>query len=155
VRVKQLIRNYIFHLKLGNRFNPVSLQKSNPNEEPERLISSVLEIISDQLERGKMADPYMNLEPADFFSLLESNKVSVVEDIKCLIHDHLNVTKEAWLVHGLYDYSMAKGSQRATEILLGLREPHAKHLFDKVLSSISPPNVDTFLIQKKKNWNSQ
>ena len=47
-----------------------------------------------------MGDQYINIEPIDFFNLLESNQTSVVEDIKCLIHEHLNDTKEAWLVQG-------------------------------------------------------
>ena len=100
----------------------------------------------------------MNLEPADFFNLLESNQASVVEDIKCLIHDHLNVTKEAWLVQGLYDYTLGKSSQRAMEILLGLREPHAKHLFDKLSESLrSGQRLSAlifmgFLVRRQPQW---
>jgi len=52
-----------------------------------------------------MEDPYLNLDPADFFNLLESNQLPVVEDIKSLIHDHLNSTKEAWLVGYLLSFS--------------------------------------------------
>jgi len=80
-----------------------------------------------------MEDPYNNMEPADFFNLLESNQPTVVEEIKSLIHEHLNSTKEAWLVQGLFDYSFSKSSLRAMEVLLSLRESHSKHLFDKVI----------------------
>ena len=83
-----------------------------------------------------MEVPYLNLDPGDFFNLLESNQPSVVEDIRSLILDSLNTTKEPWLVQGLYDYSLSKSSFRAMEILLGLREPHAKHLFDKISESL-------------------
>ena len=106
-----------------------------------------------------MEDPYMNLDPADFFSLLESNQLSVVEDIKSLIHEHLNSTKEAWLVHGLYDYSMSKGSLRAMEILLGLRETHSKHLFDKLSESLRSNTSKLsslifmgFLVRRQPQW---
>ena len=106
-----------------------------------------------------MEDPYMNLDPADFFNLLESNQLSVVEDIKSLIHDHLNTTKEAWLVHGLFDYSFAKSSLRAMEILLGLRESHAKHLLDKLSESLRSGSTKLsslifmgFLVRRQPQW---
>ena len=106
-----------------------------------------------------MEDPYMNLDPADFFNLLESNQLSVVEDIKSLIHDHLNSTKEAWLVQGLFDYSMSKGSLRSMEILLGLRETHSKHLLDKLSESLrsSSSRLSSlifmgFLVRKQPQW---
>lgn len=101
----------------------------------------------------------MNLDPAEFFNLLESNQLSVVEDIKSLIHDHLNTTKEAWLVQGLFDYSMTKGSLRAMEILLGLRESHSKHLFDKLSESLRSSNSRLsslifmgFLVRRQPQW---
>ncbi|XP_057367678.1 hamartin-like isoform X1 [Daphnia carinata] len=107
----------------------------------------------------EMEDPYMNLDPAEFFNLLESNQLSVVEDIKSLIHDHLNTTKEAWLVQGLFDYSMSKGSLRAMEILLGLRETHSKHLLDKLSESLRSSNSRLsslifmgFLVRKQPQW---
>ncbi|XP_046636498.1 hamartin-like isoform X1 [Daphnia pulicaria] len=107
----------------------------------------------------EMEDPYMHLDPADFFNLLESNQLSVVEDIKSLIHDHLNSTKEAWLVQGLFDYSMSKGSLRAMEILLGLRETHSKHLLDKLSESLRSSNSRLsslifmgFLVRKQPQW---
>lgn len=107
----------------------------------------------------EMEDPYMHLDPADFFNLLESNQLSVVEDIKSLIHDHLNSTKEAWLVQGLFDYSMSKGSLRAMEILLGLREAHSKHLLDKLSESLRSSNSRLsslifmgFLVRKQPQW---
>jgi len=106
-----------------------------------------------------MEDPYMHLDPADFFNLLESNQLSVVEDIKSLIHDHLNSTKEAWLVQGLFDYSMSKGSLRSMEILLGLRETHSKHLLDKLSESLrsSDSRLSSlifmgFLVRKQPQW---
>lgn len=99
------------------------------------------------------------MDPADFFNLLESNQLQVVEDIKALIHEHLNSTKEAWLVQGLFDYSMAKGSLRAMEILLGLRESQSKHLFDKLSESLrtSATKLSTlifmgFLVRKQPQW---
>ena len=103
-------------------------------------------------------DLYMNLEPAEFFNLLECNQGPVVEDIKLLIHEHLNLTKESWLVQGLYDYFLSKSSQRAMEILLGLREPHSKHLFDKLSESLRSPHKLSalvfmgFLVRRQPQW---
>ena len=106
-----------------------------------------------------MEDPYLNLDPGEFFNLLESNQPSVVEDIRNLIHENLNNTKEPWLVQGLYDYSLSKSSLRAMEILLGLRELHAKHLFDRISESLRS-NVTKlsaliflgFLVRKQPQW---
>ena len=106
-----------------------------------------------------MEDPYLNLDPSEFFNLLESNAPSVVEDIRSLIHENLNTTKEPWLVQGLYDYSLSKSSLRAMEILLGLRELHSKHLFDRISESLRSSTTKLsaliflgFLVRKQPQW---
>ncbi|XP_067137028.1 hamartin [Centruroides vittatus] len=73
-----------------------------------------------------------HIEVVELLSLLETNDNHVVEEIKMLIHEQLNNTKEAWLLHGLVDYFLATQSQRCLEIIVGVREPHDKHLFDKL-----------------------
>ncbi|XP_014230737.1 hamartin [Trichogramma pretiosum] len=69
---------------------------------------------------------------AELFHLLESNKLSEVEETKQVLHDHFQSTKDNWLVHGLFDYYLSTESLRAVEVLSGVREPHDKHLFDKL-----------------------
>jgi hypothetical protein len=98
-----------------------------------------------------MEDPYMHLDPADFFNLLESNQLSVVEDIKSLIHDHLNSTKEAWLVQGLFDYSMSKDSLRARSFLVS-----GRHILSTCLTSCQnlfvPVIVDSLHLFSWDSW---
>ncbi|XP_011495436.1 PREDICTED: hamartin [Ceratosolen solmsi marchali] len=69
---------------------------------------------------------------AELFHMLESNKLSDVEEIKKVFHDHFLSTKDNWLVNGLFDYYLSTNSLRAVEVLAGVREPHDKHLFDKL-----------------------
>lgn len=74
--------------------------------------------------------------PAELFQLLESNKLEDVESIKKIFHDHFLSTKDGWLVNGLLDYFLSTNSTRVVEVLSGVREPHDKHLFDKLLETI-------------------
>ncbi|KAJ8668700.1 hypothetical protein QAD02_010363 [Eretmocerus hayati] len=73
---------------------------------------------------------------AELFHKLESNKLSDVEEIKKVFHDHFLSTKDNWVVNGLFDYYLSTDSLRAVEILSGVREPHDKHLFDKLCDSL-------------------
>lgn len=71
------------------------------------------------------------LDTNELFSLLESNEVDVNE-IKALIHENLNQTKEPSYLNSLVDFYINTGLSRCQEILVGIREPHDKHLFDKL-----------------------
>lgn len=75
------------------------------------------------------------MEVAELFNLLESNQPQIAEDIKKTFHEHFNATKESWLVNGLFDYYLSTGSVRTVEILVGVREPHDKYLFDRLCES--------------------
>ncbi|XP_064616348.1 hamartin-like [Liolophura sinensis] len=68
----------------------------------------------------------------ELFDLLESNDTQVVAEIKQLIQENLSSTRESWLLHSLLDYYYVSQSERTMEILAGVREPHDKHLFDKL-----------------------
>ncbi|XP_044014217.1 hamartin-like isoform X2 [Aphidius gifuensis] len=74
---------------------------------------------------------------AELFHLLESNKLSDVEEIKKVFHDHFLSTKDNWLVNGLFDYYLSTNSLRAIEVLAGVREPHDKHLLDRLCECFS------------------
>lgn len=74
---------------------------------------------------------------ADLFNLLESNKLGEVEEIKKVFHEHFLCTKDSWLVNGLLDYYLSTSSLRTVEILAGVREPHDKHLLDRLAEVIS------------------
>ncbi|XP_022201309.2 hamartin [Nilaparvata lugens] len=66
------------------------------------------------------------------FKALESNQPPTVEEAKTKFHDYLNSAKEAWVMNGLLDYYFATGSLRVVEILIGIREPNDKFLFDRL-----------------------
>lgn len=74
---------------------------------------------------------------ADLFYLLESNKLGEVEEIKKVFHDHFLCTKDNWLVNGLFDYYLSTNSLRTAEVLAGVREPHDKHLLDRLSDILS------------------
>ncbi|XP_066601803.1 hamartin [Prorops nasuta] len=75
----------------------------------------------------------------DLFHLLESNKLVEVEETKKVFHDHFLCTKDNWLVNGLFDYYLSTNSVRAVEVLTGVREPHDKHLLDRLTEILSKP----------------
>ncbi|XP_012227848.1 hamartin isoform X2 [Linepithema humile] len=74
---------------------------------------------------------------AELFNLLESNKLGEVEEIKKVFHDHFLCTKDSWLVNGLFDYYLSTNSLRTAEVLAGVRDPHDKHLLDRLSDILS------------------
>ncbi|KYQ52069.1 Hamartin [Trachymyrmex zeteki] len=76
---------------------------------------------------------------ADLFYLLESNKLGEVEETKKVFHDHFLCTKDNWLVNGLLDYYLSTNSSRTAEVLAGVRDPHDKHLLDRLSDILSKP----------------
>ncbi|XP_023651360.2 hamartin-like isoform X1 [Paramormyrops kingsleyae] len=68
----------------------------------------------------------------DLLPLLESSDLHQVEEVKDLIRDHLNQDRGAVLVNGLVDYYLETGSTEAMHFLSSVREPHDKHLLDKM-----------------------
>ncbi|XP_064649167.1 hamartin-like isoform X2 [Lineus longissimus] len=98
------------------------------------------------------------VDASELFNLLESKELKVVEDIKALIHENLNSAREAWLLNGLVEYYMVTQSDNSLEILAGLREPHDKHLFDKLNDYMKgPTRVSTltaigFIVRKQPSW---
>lgn len=80
------------------------------------------------------------MEVAELFDRLESNQPENVEEIKKIFHEIFLTTKESWLVNGLCDYCLSTNSSRSVEILVGVREPHDKHLFDRLSDSLKGPS---------------
>ncbi|XP_033222128.1 hamartin [Belonocnema kinseyi] len=77
----------------------------------------------------------------ELLSMLESNKSRDVDETKKVFHDHFLSTKDNWLVNGLFDYYLSTNSVRATEVLAGVREPHDKHLFDRLTEALVKPSI--------------
>lgn len=84
---------------------------------------------------------------ADLFNLLESNKLVEVEEIKKEFHELFLCTKDNWLVNGLFDYYLSTNSLRAVEVLAGVRDPHDKHLLDRLSEALSKPGSSSQRIQ--------
>ncbi|XP_039310826.1 hamartin isoform X2 [Solenopsis invicta] len=84
---------------------------------------------------------------ADLFSYLESNKLGEVEEIKKVLHDHFLSTKDNWLVIGLFDYYLSTNSLRTAEVLAGVREPHDRHLLDRLSDILSKSGNSTQRVQ--------
>ncbi|KAJ8888284.1 hypothetical protein PR048_007771 [Dryococelus australis] len=76
------------------------------------------------------------MEVSVIFQQLESNQLEAVEEAKKIFHEAFNSTKEAWLVSNFVDYYSNTNSPRCVEILVGVREPHDKHLFDRLLEML-------------------
>ncbi|XP_011259804.2 hamartin [Camponotus floridanus] len=84
---------------------------------------------------------------AELFYLLESNKLGEVEEVKKVFHDHFLCTKDNWLVNGLFDYYLSTNSLRTAEVLAGVRDPHDKHLLDRLSDVLSKPGNSRQRIQ--------
>ncbi|XP_029625339.1 hamartin isoform X4 [Salmo trutta] len=68
----------------------------------------------------------------DLLPLLESSDIHQLEEIKGLINEHLSTERGAVLLNGLVDYFLETNSAQAIHILSSVREPHDKHLLDKM-----------------------
>ncbi|XP_076436309.1 hamartin-like [Babylonia areolata] len=68
----------------------------------------------------------------DTFTLLESQDLAVVEEIRHLIREHLSTGKEPWIASSLVDYFYRTHSVRAQEILVEVREPLDKTVIEKI-----------------------
>nr|XP_033340939.1 hamartin [Megalopta genalis] len=77
------------------------------------------------------------ISTTDLFYLLESNKLGEVEEIKKVFHELFLSTKDNWLVNGLFDYYLSTNSLRAVEVLASVRDPHDKHLLDRLSEALS------------------
>ncbi|KAJ9597281.1 hypothetical protein L9F63_011852 [Diploptera punctata] len=76
------------------------------------------------------------MEVAELLNRLESNQPEIVEESKKTFRETFLTTKESWLVNGLFDYYLQTNSTRSVEILVGVREPHDKHLFDRLSDAL-------------------
>ncbi|XP_019640975.1 PREDICTED: hamartin-like [Branchiostoma belcheri] len=72
------------------------------------------------------------VDASELFSLLSSPDLHVVDEIKALIHENLNTAREPWLLNCLVEFYVATNNQPALEVLVGIREPHDKHLLTKL-----------------------
>ncbi|KAI4816758.1 hypothetical protein KUCAC02_009069 [Chaenocephalus aceratus] len=55
-----------------------------------------------------------------------------LDEIRGLINEHLSTERGSMLLNGLVDYFLETNSAQAMHILSSVREPHDKHLLDKM-----------------------
>ncbi|XP_072521310.1 TSC complex subunit 1a isoform X2 [Salminus brasiliensis] len=68
----------------------------------------------------------------DLLPLLESTDLHDLEQVRSLLQDNLSADKGSVLLNGLVDYYLDTSSPQAADILSSIREPHDKHLLDKM-----------------------
>ncbi|XP_033099005.1 hamartin-like [Anneissia japonica] len=106
-----------------------------------------------------MAQYHSSSEQADYFHLLESESILVVKDIKEEIQNVLNSGSEPKFVNSLLDYFIRTNSREALDLISGVREPHDKHLLDRLNEYLKQPStvlqsltVLGCLIQRQPSW---
>ncbi|XP_054722901.1 hamartin-like [Uloborus diversus] len=95
----------------------------------------------------------------ELVSLLESSNPDIVDSVKNLICENLSTSKDSRLLYGLVDYFIAVQSNRSLDILLRVKDPHDKHLFDRMneLLKSEPSRYQTLqllcgLVYKQPSW---
>lgn len=53
---------------------------------------------------------------------------------------NFSAAKDSWLINGLFDYYLSTNSARTAEVLAGVRDPHDKHLLDRLSDILSKPS---------------
>ncbi|KAI5730010.1 hypothetical protein M8J76_009050 [Diaphorina citri] len=101
----------------------------------------------------------MDQSCAKLFKDLESNRTEAVDDAKNRFRTQFNSSKEPWLVNGLVDYFLASNSLRAVDVLVIIREPHDKFLFDRVAETLRSPSTRLgaltllgHIVQRQPTW---
>ncbi|XP_052444073.1 TSC complex subunit 1b isoform X1 [Carassius gibelio] len=99
------------------------------------------------------------LNMGDLLPLLETSALRQLDEIKGLINEHLNTDRGSVLLNGLVDYFLETNSSQAVHILSSVREPHDKHLFDKMNECMAkaPCRLPTLtllghVVRKQPSW---
>uniref|UniRef100_A0A671S1J1 Hamartin-like n=1 Tax=Sinocyclocheilus anshuiensis TaxID=1608454 RepID=A0A671S1J1_9TELE len=99
------------------------------------------------------------LNMGDLLPLLETSDLRQLDEIKGLINEHLNTDRGSVLLNGLVDYFLETNSAQAVHILSSVREPHDKHLFDKINECMAkaPCRLPTLtllghVVRKQPSW---
>lgn len=81
----------------------------------------------------------VDVDVRELFNLLDSPIISDVTEIKELVQEKLDSTKETWILSSLVDYYYITSSKEAIDVLVNVKEPHDKHLVDKLGEGIRIP----------------
>ncbi|XP_034048778.1 TSC complex subunit 1b [Thalassophryne amazonica] len=95
----------------------------------------------------------------DLIPLLETSDLHQLEEIRGLINEQLSTERGSMLLNGLVDYFLETNSAEAMHILSSIREPHDKHLLDKMNECLAKqvcrlPTVTLLghVIRKQPSW---
>lgn len=95
----------------------------------------------------------------DLLPLLETSDLHQLDEIRGLINEQLSFDRGAMLLNGLVDYCLETNSGQALHILCSVREPHDKHLLDKMNECMTKPacRLPTLtllghVIRKQPSW---
>uniref|UniRef100_A0A8D8QP64 Hamartin n=1 Tax=Cacopsylla melanoneura TaxID=428564 RepID=A0A8D8QP64_9HEMI len=101
----------------------------------------------------------MDTSTAQLFRALESNQTQSVDDAKDRFRNQFNSSKEPWLVNGLVDYFLVSNSIRAVDVLVIVREPHDRFLFDRISEILRSPTTRLgaltllgHIVQRQTTW---
>ncbi|XP_068237818.1 hamartin-like [Palaemon carinicauda] len=72
----------------------------------------------------------------DVLGLLESPQEEVVQEVRSILKDTLATTREGWLITGLLEYFFVSNSGRLLDIVLGVTEPHDRHLLERIAEGL-------------------
>ncbi|XP_052393256.1 hamartin [Carassius gibelio] len=99
------------------------------------------------------------LNVGDLLPLLETSDLRQLDEIKGLLNEHLSTDRGSVLMNGLVDYFLETNSAQAVHILSSVREPHDKHLFDKMNECMAkaPCRLPTLtllghVVRKQPSW---
>lgn len=76
----------------------------------------------------------------DLLPLLESTDLHELEQIRSVLQENLSADKGSVLLNGLVDYYLDTSSPQAVDLLSSIREPHDKHLLDKMNECMAKPS---------------
>ncbi|KAG0711939.1 Hamartin [Chionoecetes opilio] len=72
----------------------------------------------------------------DLLGLLESPQEEVAHEVRLLLKETFSTVRESWLITGSWSTSIG----RLLDILLGVSEPHDRHLLDKLMEGLKGPD---------------
>ncbi|KAM9446093.1 TSC complex subunit 1a isoform 2-T2 [Clarias gariepinus] len=76
----------------------------------------------------------------DLLPLLESTDLHQLEQVRSVLQESLSADKGSVLLNGLVDYYLDTSSPQAVDLLSSIREPHDKHLLDKMNECMAKPS---------------
>ncbi|KAG7480429.1 hypothetical protein MATL_G00055990 [Megalops atlanticus] len=95
----------------------------------------------------------------DLLPLLESSDLQHLDEIRVLINEHLSAEQGSALLNTLVEYYLETGSAQAVHILTSVKEPHDKHLLEKLTECVSQPvsrhpalTLLGHVVQKQPPW---